>query len=117
MRATPFSLPRMRQRGGKWRLHICISGNDHRGVRTSEFPAESLYASEQEADIHGIAFGQRVVDGKVEALSVMDLKPKDRRATPMFRVQFRTTFSVSPNWKERESYWICLPADAASRAR
>ena len=25
----------------------------------------------------------------------MDLKPEDRRATPRFRVQFRTTFSAS----------------------
>ena len=71
--------------GEKWRLHICISGKDHRGVRTSEFPAEGLYASEQEADIHGITFGQRVIDGKVERLSVMDQR---------FRVQFRTTFST-----------------------
>lgn len=82
--------------GEKWRLHICISRNDHRGVRTSEFSAEGLYATEQEADIHGVAYGQRVIDGKVEGLSVMDLKPEDRRATPRFRVQFRTTFSASP---------------------
>ncbi|MBC7838352.1 MAG: PilZ domain-containing protein [Nitrospiraceae bacterium] len=82
--------------GEKWRLHIRITGNDHRGVRTSNFPAQVLYTSEQEADIHGITFGQRVIDGKVEGLSVMDLKPEDRRATPRFRVQFRTTFSVSP---------------------
>ena len=37
--------------GKKWRLHICMSGNDHLGVRTSEFPAEGLCATEQEADI------------------------------------------------------------------
>jgi hypothetical protein len=70
----------------KWRLHIRITGKDDQGVRTSEFPAHVLYTSEQEADIHGIAFGQRVIDGKVEGLSVMDLKPKDRRAAPRFRV-------------------------------
>ncbi len=81
--------------GKKWRLHIRISRNDHRGVRTSEFPQHVLCASEQEADIHGIAFGQRIIDGKVKGLSVMDLKAEDRRATPRFRVQFRTTFSVS----------------------
>ena len=61
------------------------------------FPAEVLCASEQEADIHGIAYGQRIIDGKVKGLSMMDLKPEDRRATPRFRVQFRTTFSASPN--------------------
>ena len=70
--------------GEKWRLHICISGKDPRGARTREFPAEGLYASEQEADIHGITFGQRVIDGKVDGLSVTDLKPEDRRASRGF---------------------------------
>ena len=83
--------------GGKWRLHIRISGNDHQGLRTSEFPAQVLCASEQEADIHGIAFGQRIIDGKVKGMSVRDLKLEDRRATPRFRVQFRTTFSAPLN--------------------
>jgi len=80
--------------GEKWRLHICIAVEDHRGVQTREFPAEVLYASEQEADTHGITLGQRLIDGKVEGLSVMDLTTEDRRATPRFRVQFRTTFSA-----------------------
>ena len=68
---------------------------DHRGVQTREFSAEVLYATEQEADIHGIAFGQRLIDGKVEGQSVMDMRTEDRRATPRLRVQFRTTFSGS----------------------
>jgi hypothetical protein len=81
--------------GEKWRLHILISVDDSRGVRTREFSAEVVYATEQEADIHGIAFGQRLIDGKVEGQSVMDMKTEDRRATPRLRVQFRTTFSAS----------------------
>jgi hypothetical protein len=68
---------------------------DSRGVRTRQFSVESLYASEYEADIHGIAYGQRLIDGKVEGQSVMDMKTTDRRATPRLRVQFRTTFSGS----------------------
>ena len=79
----------------KWRLHIFISVEDSRGVRTRQFSVESMYASEQEADIHGIAYGQRLIDGKVEGQSVMDMKTTDRRATPRLRVQFRTTFSDS----------------------
>jgi hypothetical protein len=79
----------------KWRLHIFISVEDSRGVRTRQFSVESLYASEYEADIHGIAYGQRLIDGKVEGQSVMDMKTTDRRATPRLRVQFRTTFSGS----------------------
>jgi hypothetical protein len=79
----------------RWQLRIFISLNDHRGVQTREFSAEVLYATEQEADIHGITFGQRLIDGKVEGQSVMDMKTEDRRATPRLRVQFRTTFSAS----------------------
>jgi PilZ domain len=81
----------------KWQLRIFISLDNHRGVKTREFSADVLYATEQEADIHGIAFGQRLIDGKVEGQSVVDMKVVDRRATPRLRVQFRTTFSSSMN--------------------
>src|SRR5580765_5231909 len=81
--------------GEKWGLCIFISVDDHRGVRTHEFSADVVYATEQEADIHGIAFGQRLIDGKVEGRSVTDMKTTDRRTPPRLRVQFRTTFSAS----------------------
>jgi hypothetical protein len=54
-----------------------------------------VHTIEQEADIHGITFGQRHIDGKVEGRSVMDMKTADRRAAPRLRVQFSTTFSDS----------------------
>ncbi len=79
----------------KWQLRISISVEDHRVVRTREFSAEGVYATEQEADIHGITFGQRLIDGKVDGQSVMDMKSSDRRTTPRLRVQFRATFSAS----------------------
>ncbi len=79
----------------QWQLRIFISVDDTHGVRTREFSSEFLYATEQETDIHGIAFGQRLIDGKVEGQSVVDMKTEDRRATPRLRVQFRTTFSSS----------------------
>lgn len=66
------------------------------GIQTREFTADGLYATEEEADLHGMTFGQRIVDGKVEGLAVWDLKSQDRRITPRFRVQFRTTFSAAP---------------------
>ena len=83
--------------GEKWQLRIFISLENHRGVKTREFSADVLYATEQEADILGIAFGQRLIDGKIEGQSVMDMKTVDRRTTPRLRVQFRTTFSSSMN--------------------
>ena len=92
---TIQSAPHHLADGEKWQLCTFISVDDHRGVRIREFSADVLYATEQEADIHGIAFGQRLIDGKVEGRSVMDMKTVDRRATPRLRVQFRTTFSGS----------------------
>ncbi len=81
--------------GETWRLRIFISLEDHRGVRTREFSSDVVYATEQEADTHGIAFGQRLIDGKVKGQSVMDMKTADIQATPLLRVQFHTTFSDS----------------------
>jgi len=92
---TIQSAPHHLADGEKWQLRTFISVDDDRGVKAREFSADVLYATEQEADIHGIAFGQRLIDGKVEGRSVMDMKTVDRRATPRLRVQFRTTFSAS----------------------
>ena len=92
---TIQSAPQFQAVWEKWQLRIVISLDDHRGVRTREFSADVLYATEQEADVHGIAFGQRLIDGKVDGRSVTDMKTADRRTTPRLRVQFRTTFSVS----------------------
>ena len=90
---TIQSSPRCLADCEQWRLHIVISVEQPSGVNTREFSPDVMYATEQEADIHGIAFGQRLIDGKVEGQSVMDMKTEDRRATPRFRVQFRTTVS------------------------
>jgi hypothetical protein len=61
---TIQSSPHHLAHGEKWQLRICISMDNHRGVKTREFSADVLYATEQEADIHGIAFGQRLIDGR-----------------------------------------------------
>ena len=92
---TIHSTPQYQTDSEQWRLRIFISFEDHRGVRTREFSSEVLYATEQEADIHGTTFGQRLIDGKVAGQSIMDMKTEDRRAMPRLRVQFRTTFSTS----------------------
>ena len=78
-----------------WRPGIVVSVDEDHGLRTRTFSPDGVYASEQEADIHGITFGQRLIDGKVEGRSVADMKSTDRRAMPRLRVQFRTTFSAS----------------------
>ena len=92
---TIQSAPQHLADGETWRLRIILSVNDHRGITSREFSPDGVYATEQEADIHGTTFGQRLIDGKVEGQSVMDMKTEDRRAMPRLRAQFRTTFSDS----------------------
>jgi len=83
----------------KWRFRVFIAVDDLRGVQTGEFSADVLYRTEQEADLHGIIFGQRLIDGKLEGRSVADLKRTDRRVTPRLRVQFQTLFLDSTQMK------------------
>jgi len=92
---TIQSAPHHPADGDKWLLRIFISFEDHRGVQTGEFSADVRYATEQDADIHGIAYGQRLIEGKVAGRSVKDMKMPERRATPRFLVQFRTTLSAT----------------------
>ena len=92
---TIQSAPHHPAGGTKWQRRIFISITDRRGVRTGEFSAGGLYATEDEADTHGITFGQQIIEGKVPGQSVTALKTPNRRATPRFQVQFRTTLSAS----------------------
>ncbi|MFO0700012.1 MAG: PilZ domain-containing protein [Nitrospira sp.] len=93
---TIESVPYHEAHGDKWRLRVYVSVHHPRGIQTRECAADGLYASEDEADFYGIAFGQRVIDGRVDGLAVWDLIAQDRRITPRFRVQFRTTFCAAP---------------------
>jgi hypothetical protein len=87
------STPKYHPDWQKWQIRIFIAMESAAGVRTRKFESDVLYATEQEANVHGIAYGQRVIDGKAEGQSVADMKGANRRATPRLRVQFRTTFS------------------------
>lgn len=62
-------------------------------MKHREFSSEVFYLTEHEADVHGIAFGQHLVDGKLEGLSVLDMKVEKRRAIRRFPIQFPTTIS------------------------
>jgi hypothetical protein len=76
-----------------------------------------LYKTEQEADIHGIALGQRLIDGKVEGRSVTDLKTQDRRRRHASVCNSTPRFRLPRNSKGQALCLICLQADAALRVR
>ncbi len=90
---TIRSTPRHEAEWNKWAINIVISVDHPTGVKSRQFSGDVLYATEQEADIHGLAFGQRLIDGKIQGRSVADLKTADRRGAPRFPAQFPTTFS------------------------
>ena len=87
------SSPRYLAEREKWQLCIVISFKQHGAMTPREFTSEVLYTTEQEADIHGIAFGQQLIDGKIEGRSVTDMKREQRRGSRRFRVYFPTTVS------------------------
>jgi len=37
---------------------------------TQSVTADTVYVSEEEADLHGIAYAQRIIDGKVPGLAL-----------------------------------------------
>jgi PilZ domain len=87
------SVPQYETNWAKWRIRIFISSQDRQNGRAREFSSHVLYASEQEADVHGMTFGQRLIEGKVKGQSIVETQIPNRRATPRLRVQFRTGFS------------------------
>ena len=55
---------------GKWELYITIFWDTEGIMNMRSFTAPGLYDTEDEADLHGIAYGQLVIDGKVPGSAV-----------------------------------------------
>jgi hypothetical protein len=55
---------------GQWGIEISI-GSEQEGVELDlPFSLHTPHMTETEADVHGITFGQRLIDGMVPGLSV-----------------------------------------------
>ena len=67
---TIKSAPEQSMKGGRWRLKISISWEEVGATMVRPFTADTTYQTESEADIHGITYAQRIIDGKVPGLSV-----------------------------------------------
>jgi len=50
---------------GQWKLRIVIYWRTNGLLNMQSFSGPTVYETEQEADIHGIAYGQRIIDEKV----------------------------------------------------
>ena len=67
---TIRSYPRRPTTGGEWTIKISISWQTDGFTTVKEYSADSPFSSEREADIHGITFGQRIIDNKIAGLSL-----------------------------------------------
>lgn len=54
----------------QWTLAITIYWERNGLVSMRPFSAEHTYQTEEDADLHGITFGRRIIDGTVPGLSV-----------------------------------------------
>jgi hypothetical protein len=72
IRSYPRRLPKRDgpKRDG-WTIKISISWQTDGLTKVKEYSADSPFPSEAEADIHGITFGQRIIDNKIPGLSPM----------------------------------------------
>ena len=55
---------------GQWEVHITIFWETDGIMNLRSFSAPGLYNTQDDADLHGIAYGQRIIDGKVPGETV-----------------------------------------------
>lgn len=53
---------------GQWKLRIAIYWKANGILNLQAFSGPTVYDTEQDADIHGIAYAQRIIDEKVPGL-------------------------------------------------
>ncbi len=69
IRATPLQLPE----SGEWTLDIEIVRHTGDAVNLRPFSARNKFPTREEAIVRCFAFGRRIIDGKVQGLTVSDL--------------------------------------------
>jgi hypothetical protein len=67
-RYTISSVPTQNTETGQWQLRISIFFEQDGATESIPYWMPLEYATEAEADIHGITFGQRIIDGKIPGL-------------------------------------------------
>ncbi|SLM46558.1 protein of unknown function [Nitrospira japonica] len=67
---TIKSFPQHGRTFNEWTISLEIFWRHKGTTRTRSFTADLPYGSEEEADLHGISYAQRIIDGNVPGLSV-----------------------------------------------
>ncbi len=69
IRATPLQLPESRE----WTLDIEIVRHTGDAVNLRSFTAQNRFRTQEEAIARCFVFGKRIIDGKVQGRTVLDL--------------------------------------------
>ena len=67
---TISSSPTKNDETDQWQLRISITWARDGGTGTRPYLTSMGYPTELEADLHGVAFAQRIIDGKVPGVSI-----------------------------------------------
>ena len=67
-RYTISSVPTQNTETGQWQLRISIVFEQDGATESIPYWMPLEYATEAEADMHGITFGQKIIDGKIPGL-------------------------------------------------
>jgi hypothetical protein len=67
---TIRTTPLQRRGTTHWTFSIAIYWERDGKMAVRSFSAENTYSTEAEADLHGLAYGQQIIDGKVSGVSV-----------------------------------------------
>ncbi len=62
---TIKSSPEPSMNDGRWRLKSLIWWKEADSPNSRAFTADTFNQTEREADVHGITYGQRIIDGKI----------------------------------------------------
>ncbi|MDE3042703.1 MAG: hypothetical protein KGJ82_19330 [Nitrospirota bacterium] len=64
------SAPKLLRNERRWKVEIHIWWEEHGAITFKSFTFDLMYSTEAEADTHGIAFGQEIIDGNVPGVSL-----------------------------------------------
>jgi len=64
------SSPQLLRNESRWQVKISIWWEEDGAVTFKSFTFDLKYETEWEADFHGIAFGQEIIDGNVPGVSL-----------------------------------------------
>jgi hypothetical protein len=69
---TISSTPKQLLGKSQWKPEIVISSEREGVVTTQSYTDETIYPTEEAANIHGIALAQKIIDGKAPAVEVKE---------------------------------------------